>query len=92
MAKTLKVTFTLDAETVTTLKAAADRTGRPQSAIVRDAIARYGERHDKLNPAERQRMLEALQRMMASPPTRTDPDAEAEVKEIRRARRDDRHE
>ena len=91
MGKTLKVTFTLDAQTVITLKAAADRTGRPQSAIVRDAIAQYGERHDKLNPAERQRMLEALQRMMASPPTRTDGDAEAEVKEIRRARRDDRH-
>ena len=46
-----KLTFSLDAETAAMLRKMATRLRKPQSLIVREAIARYGAEEDKLAPA-----------------------------------------
>jgi predicted transcriptional regulator len=63
-----KVTFTFDDETVATIRRAAAREQRPQSAIVRDAIAAYPSGRQRLTSAERDRMLKILREYAASMP------------------------
>lgn len=82
-----KVTFTVDDATVRTLRTMSERLGKPQSMVVREAVAEYGARAGRLTEAERRRMLAALDAMMKRPPTRPQAEVEREVKEIRRARR-----
>jgi predicted transcriptional regulator len=83
-----KVTFTVDEATVRTLRATAERLGKPQSMIVREAVAEYGARVGRLAEAERRRMLTAIDEMMKRPATRPKADVTRELREIRRARRD----
>ena len=89
MANTVKVTFTLDAVTVAALKRAARESGKPQSMIVREAIAQYGDRSDKMGPDERRRMLDAFHKVRRTLPKRAEGEAAAEIEEVRRARRED---
>lgn len=83
----VKVTFTVDVATARTLKQTAARLGKPQSLIVREAVAEYAARAGRLTEAERRTMLRALDRIVASPPTRRQADVSRELQEIRRARR-----
>lgn len=83
----VKVTFTLDDETVGRLRRLATRLGRPQSQVVRESIKEYEARSDKLSEEERRRMLAVLDRIMKEPPTRTRAEVDAELREIRRSRR-----
>lgn len=83
----VKVTFTLDDETVERLRRVARRLGKPRSQVVREAVKDYESRSDKLSDEERQRMLDALDRIMKQPPTRPEADVDAELREIRTARR-----
>lgn len=83
----VKMTFTLDEVTVEALQRSAQRTGKPQSAIVREAIREYGERADRLSEAERRRMLDALDVLAAAKPTRSAAAVKRELAEIRAARR-----
>ena len=83
----VKVTFTLDDETVKTLRRSATRLGRPQSAIVREAIADYAERIGRLSDTERTRMLRVLDAHLAQGPTRSDKETDAELRDIRAGRR-----
>lgn len=83
----VKVTFTLDDETVDKLRAAAARVKKPQSQVVREAVRDYYERTDKLTPEERDEKLKILREIMAQPATRPQAEVEAELREIRRARR-----
>jgi predicted transcriptional regulator len=83
----VKVTFTLDDETVERLRRLATRLGRPQSQVVRESIKEYEARSDKLSEEERRRMLDVLDRIMKEPPTRTRAEVDAELREIRAARR-----
>jgi predicted transcriptional regulator len=83
----VKVTFTLDDETVERLRRLATRLGRPQSQVVRDSIKEYEARSDKLSEEERRRMLAVLDRIMKAPPTRPQAEVDAELREIRSARR-----
>ena len=85
--KTTKVTFTVDTDTVHRLRRIAARLGRPQSQVVREAIREYEARSTRLSDAERARMLAVVDRMMASPPTRSVRAVEAELREIRTRRR-----
>ena len=87
MADMVKVTFTLDEATVEQLRRTAERVKKPQSRVVREAIAEYAARADRLSEAERQRMLAVLDRAMRRPPTRTAAAVDAELREIRAARR-----
>jgi predicted transcriptional regulator len=82
-----KVTFTVDDETVRTLRTMAERLGKPQSMVVREAVAEYGARAGRLTEGERRRMLAAIDAMMARPATRSRAAVDREVKAIRRARR-----
>jgi predicted transcriptional regulator len=83
----VKVTFTLDDETVGRLRRLAKRLGRPQSQVVRESIKEYEARADKLSEEERRRMLAVLDRIMREPPTRPQAEVDAELREIRAARR-----
>jgi predicted transcriptional regulator len=82
-----KVTFTVDDETVRTLRTMSERLGKPQSMVVREAVAEYGARAGRLTEVERRRLLTAFDAIMKRPATRPQPDVDRELKEIRRARR-----
>lgn len=82
-----KLTFSLDAETVETLRKAAARTGKPQSLIVREAVAHYAAQEDRLTDAERERMLALLRQIRTRPPTRPQAEVDRELRDIRRSRR-----
>ena len=83
----VKVTFTLDPETIRRLQQASERLSRPKSQVIREAVQEYYERIGRLSESERTRMLRALDEMMARPPTRSAREVDRELKEIRRARR-----
>lgn len=83
----VKVTFTLDEATVATLKRTAARHRKPQSWVVREAVAEYGAKEDRLTPDEKARMLAALERLSQAPITRTQAEVDHEIAEIRRSRR-----
>jgi len=83
----VKVTFTFDEETVATLRRAAARLAKPQSAVVREAIREYALRIGKLSEAERRRLLEIFDTMLPKIPTRPASETDAELREIRAARR-----
>jgi predicted transcriptional regulator len=65
----VKVTFTLDEATMGKLNAAARRVSKPKSEVIREAVADYYKKTDRLGEAERKRMLRRLDEMMARPPT-----------------------
>ncbi len=82
-----KLTFSMDDDTVRTLRRAAERTGKTQSAVVREAITRYEANTDRLTEEERQRMVRLFDELLSRPPDRTQVDVDTEIREIRRARR-----
>ena len=84
---TTKVTFTLDQPTLTHLEDAAQLLAKPKSEIVREAIRDYRQRIGKLSDSERLRMLAVIDEIAKRPPTRPQSEVDAELKEIRRARR-----
>lgn len=83
----VKVTYTLDDETVQRIRRVATRLGKPQSQVVREAIKDYEARSDKLSEEERTRMLAVLDEFRKHLPTRPQSEADAEIREIRRTRR-----
>lgn len=83
----VKMTFTLDDETVSALEQAAQRLSKPRSAVVREAIREYSARAGRLSEEERRRMLHAIDAALKQPPTRTRAAVERELTEMRRARR-----
>ena len=82
-----KVTFSLDDATVELIRAIAERKKRPQSQVLREAVAVYGAQEQKLDDATRERKLRLLDTLMAQPPTRPKGEAKKELRELRRARR-----
>lgn len=82
-----KLTFSLDDETVDALRKAAARTGKPQSLIVREAVARYAAEEDRLTDAEREHLLHVLRQIGRRPATRPQPQVDRELREIRQSRR-----
>lgn len=83
----VKVTFTLDTETVKTLRQSAERLQMPQSAVVRDAIADHAARIGRLSERERTDMLRVLDTLTARPSARTNAATDAEIRALRRSRR-----
>jgi hypothetical protein len=85
-----KATFTLDDDTLRTIRKLADRSKKPQSLVVREAVAHYAAREEKLSPEERDRLLRVLDEMAARPPRpddKTAEDVDQELRELRLARR-----
>src|SRR5262245_28751462 len=87
MASMVKVTFTLDGETVERLRRIAARMAKAQSHVVREAVKEYEARSAKLSDAERARALTIVDRMMKEPPTRPAAEVDAELGTIRASRR-----
>ena len=65
-----KLTFSLDDDTVRTLRRVAARTSKPQSLIVREAIVEYAAREERLPEGERTRRLEILRELASQPASR----------------------
>jgi predicted transcriptional regulator len=84
----IKLTFSVDDQTAETLKKTAARLGKPQSMVVREAVAEYAARQGRLSEAERRQMLAAIDRMIKAPPTRPQAEVTRELRTIRRARRE----
>ena len=84
----VKVTYSLDDTTVRRIRRAAERLRKPQSQVVREAVAEYDARADRLSEAERLRMLEVLDRLSKEPVTRSQESVDAELREIRASRRE----
>lgn len=83
----VKVTFTLDDETVAMLQKTAKRLAKPQSAIVREAIQEYGARAGRLSEDERRQMLRSIDAFLSQPPDRSRADVDRELRAVRAARR-----
>ena len=85
-----KVTYTFDDETVRRIRRLALRTRKPQSLVVREAVAEYAARQEQITPEERDRILRVLDEMSSrprQPGDKTAADVDRELRELRRARR-----
>jgi Arc/MetJ-type ribon-helix-helix transcriptional regulator len=83
----VKVTFTLDENTVAKLDEASRQLVKPKSEVVRDAVQEYHARMGRLSERERQKILRALDELGPLVPNRTQADVDRELKAIRLARR-----
>lgn len=83
----VKVTFTLDDETVARIRRLAKQLAKPQSQVVRESIKEYEARSDKLSDEERRRLLDVFDRLVPKIPRRPQAEIDAELREIRDARR-----
>lgn len=83
----VKLTFSLDDATVRTLRETAERQRKPQSLVIREAIAHYASREELLPADERQRLLGVLRGIKSRRPTRPASEVERELRAIRRSRR-----
>ena len=82
-----RVTFSLDEATVAQIRQTAARQRIPQSHVVREAIADYAARTDRLSERERQQRIGILERLRDAKPTRPAADVDDELSDIRAARR-----
>jgi predicted transcriptional regulator len=82
-----KLTFSVDDETVETLRKTAERLGKSQSLVVREAVAEYAARAGRLTELERRQMLAAVDRIMKAPPARPQAEVTRELRLVRDARR-----
>jgi hypothetical protein len=83
----VKMTFTLDERTADTLKRIARRLQRPQSHVLREAIAHYEPHAGNLSKAERQRRVALFDQVIGAIPRRSAGEVDAELKQLRAARR-----
>jgi len=87
MARSTKVTFTLDDATIVRLSDAAQRLAIPKSEVVREAIQEYHAHIGRLSEAERRRMLADFDRLVPLIPSRPEREVKRELENIRTARR-----
>lgn len=83
----IKVTFTLDDESVAYLERMADRLDMPKSQVVREALRVYGEQMSRLTDEERARLLDVFDSVTPAIPDRPRAEVDAELEEVRTARR-----
>jgi LPS sulfotransferase NodH len=81
-----KATFTLDDETLRTIRKLAERRRKPQSLVVREAVAHYAAAEDKLSADEQAHMLSVLEDLRKTIPTRPRPAVQKDLRELRSAR------
>ncbi len=84
---TTKVTFTLDEETIRRLRTASERLRKPQSQVVREAVADYADRIGRLSDAERAALLRTFDRLVPALPARPGRAVDAELRQLRADRR-----
>jgi hypothetical protein len=83
----VKVTFSLDEATVEAIRRTAARLGTAQSSVVREAVAEYAARTDRVSERERLRTLAILDTLGAAPASRSAAAVDSELRAIRSARR-----
>lgn len=83
----VKVTFSLDEATVAEIRRTAERLGTAQSHVVREAVAEYAARTDRVSERERLRTLTVLEGLRKAPPSRGAAAVDAELRTVRAARR-----
>lgn len=83
----VKVTYSLDETTVRQIRRTATRLGKAQSHVVREAVADYAARADRLSERERLRLLDVLEGLRRARPSRPAKEVDAEIRSIRAARR-----
>ena len=83
----VKVTFTLDDATVAEIRRMSQRLGMAQSQVVREAVAEYGARTDRVSERERLRTLTILEDLRKAPASRAASAVDAELRAVRAARR-----
>ena len=84
---TIKMTFSLDEATAKRLAEASERTRKPKSSVVREAILDYADRVGRLTEAERIRLLGVFDEVVAAIPDKPAAEVDAELTELRSARR-----
>ena len=82
-----RATFSLDDATIAEIRRTAARLRMPQSHVVRDAVADYATRTDRLSERERLQRLAVLERLRAARPSRKIAEVDAELQAVRSARR-----
>ena len=82
-----RATFSLDEATIAEIRRTAARLGKPQSHVVREAVADYAARADRLSERERQDLMGVLERLREARPSRSAADVDAELAAVRAARR-----
>ena len=82
-----RVTYSLDDATVARIRQTAARLGKPQSQVVREAVAEYAERADRLSDEERRHALTVLERLRRQAPTRSAAEVDRELDTLRATRR-----
>ena len=82
-----RATFSLDEATIAEIKRTAERLKRPQSQIIREAVADFAARADRLSERERLRVMQLLTTLQRAKPTRGEKDVDRELADIRAARR-----
>jgi Arc/MetJ-type ribon-helix-helix transcriptional regulator len=83
----VKVTFSLDEATVAHIRRTAERLGTAQSHVVREAVAEYAARADRISEKERLRALTVLEALRQAPATRPASAVDAELRAVRDDRR-----
>ncbi len=83
----VKVTFTLDADTIRRIQAASERLSVPKSQVIRDAVGDYYERIGRLSENERLQMLRVFDELVPRIPARPRRHSQQELNSIRQARR-----
>jgi hypothetical protein len=83
----VRVTFTLDDDTVERLRRTSARLSKPQSQVVREAIKEYELRSTRLSDEERARMLAIVDRIVEAPAMRSAAEVDEELRAIRTSRR-----
>jgi metal-responsive CopG/Arc/MetJ family transcriptional regulator len=82
-----RATFSLDEATIAEIRRTAARLRKPQSHVVRDAVADYAARADRLSERERQDLMGVLERLRDARPSRSATGVDAELAAVRAARR-----
>ena len=85
----IKLTVTVDDETAQRLRKLAERTRKPQSLIVREAIAHYDANPPEVltSPEERARLLRVIDEMMSRPSDKDPQITRRELEDLRESRR-----
>jgi ribbon-helix-helix CopG family protein len=83
----VKVTFTLDDATVAEIRRTAARLGTAQSHVVREAVAEYAARADRVSERERLRTLGILEKLRIARPFKAAGAVDAELRALRAARK-----
>lgn len=82
-----RATFSLDDATIAEIRRTAARLRKPQSHVVRDAVADYAARADRLSERERLHLVGVLEGLRAVRPAKSAAAVDAELKHLRSDRR-----